>query len=187
MANRANPSFRIRGSVHSFLSTSPIVADLLLTKPHLSQLISMQFYDNSDDPNPNTEVFYELLSSGKFKGQNFAAYLVAKITQLNSRGDEAEYVRLRSLLDGMTFSTEQGDNLREFLHALRKVMITTAEAPRRWQVPCPQELLVQRTGNPGPFKSLRRSSILGGSRGLSLAASGTSGGGLPYQTRIPYY
>ena len=45
-------------------------------------------------------------------------------------------------------------------------MITTAKAPRRWQVPCPlspQELLVQRTGNPGPFKSLRRSSILGGS------------------------
>ena len=77
----------------------------------LSQLI-MQFHDNSDAPNPNTgllEVFYELLSSGKFKGQNLAVYLVAKIIQLDSCGDEAEYIRLRSLLDSITFSTEQGD------------------------------------------------------------------------------
>ena len=51
---------------------------------------------------------------------------MAKIIQLNSRGDEAEYVRLRSLLDSMTFSTEQGDNLRDFLHALRKVIIEIA-------------------------------------------------------------
>ncbi len=87
----------------------------------------MQFYDNLDAPNPNTEVFYELLSSGKFKGQNLALHLVAKIIQLNSRGDEAEYVRLRALLDGMTFSTEQGDNIRDFLHAVRKVIIETAK------------------------------------------------------------
>ena len=87
----------------------------------------MQFYDNLDAPNPNTEVFHELLSSGKFKGQNLALHLVAKIIQLNSRGDEAEYVRLRALLDGMTFSTEQGDNIRDFLHAVRKVIIETAK------------------------------------------------------------
>ena len=52
---------------------------------------------------------------------------MAKIIQLNSRGDEAEYIRLRSLLDSMTFSTENGDNLRDFLHALRKVIIEIAK------------------------------------------------------------
>ena len=56
-------------------------------------------------------------------------------------------------------------------------MITTAKAPRRWQVPCPQELLVQRTGNPGPFKSLGKKKLDPRRLGLSLAASGTSGGG----------
>ena len=71
-------------------------------------------------------MFYELPSSGQFKGQNLAVYLVAKIIQLNSRGDEAEYVRLRSLLDSMTFPTENGDNLRDFLRALRKVIIEIA-------------------------------------------------------------
>ena len=63
-------------------------------------------------------------------------------------------------------------------------MITTTKAPRRWQVPCPQELLVQRTGNPGPFKSLLlpKKKLDPRGLGLSLAASGTNGGG--YSTRI---
>ena len=87
----------------------------------------MQFYENPVASNPNLQVFHDLLSSGKFKGQNLAAYIVAKIIQLNSRGDEAEYIRLRSLLDSMTFSTENGDNLRDFLHALRKVIIEIAK------------------------------------------------------------
>ena len=107
----------------------------------LSQLI-MQFYGNSDAPNPNTgllEVFYELLSSGKFKGQNLAVYLVAKIIQLNSRGDEAEYVRLRTLLDSMTFDIEKGENVKDFLHALRKVIIEIARRSaftrRVWKPP----------------------------------------------------
>jgi len=72
----------------------------------------MQHYDNQDVPNPNTDVFYELLSSGKLKGQNFAKYLVGKVIQLNSRGDEAEYVRLRTLLDSMTFSTDKRENIK---------------------------------------------------------------------------
>jgi len=65
-------------------------------------------------------IFHEQLQvpSGKFKGQNFAKYLMAKITQLNSRGDEAEYVRLRTLLDSMPFDIEKGENIRDFLHAL---------------------------------------------------------------------
>jgi len=79
----------------------------------LSQLI-MQHYDNQDVPNPNTDVFYELLSSGNLEGQNFAKYLVGKIIQLNSRGDEAEYVRLRTLLDSMTFPPSKGKTLKIF-------------------------------------------------------------------------
>jgi len=49
----------------------------------LSQSV-MQLYNNSDVANVNYDLFQEELSSGKFKGQNFAKYLMAKITQLNS-------------------------------------------------------------------------------------------------------
>ena len=77
----------------------------------------MQLYDNSDEANVNFDIFHEELSSGKFKGRNFAKYLMAKFTQLNSRGDEAEYVRLRTLLDSMTFDIEKGKMLgTSFMH-----------------------------------------------------------------------
>ena len=36
--------------------------------------------------------------------------------------DEAEYVRLRTLLDSMTCSTEKGETIKDFLHALRAVI-----------------------------------------------------------------
>ena len=77
------------------------------------------------DPNPNSDLFYELLSSGKLKGQSCVVYVMEKIIQLNSRcdSDEAEYVRLRTLLDSMTFSTEKGETIKDFLHALRAVII----------------------------------------------------------------
>ena len=52
---------------------------------------------------------------------------MAKIIQLNSRGDEAEYVRLRTLLDSMTFDIEKGENVKDFLHALRNVIIAMAK------------------------------------------------------------
>ena len=52
---------------------------------------------------------------------------MAKITSLNSRGDEAEYVRLRTLLDSMPFDIEKGGNIRDFLHALRTVIIAIAK------------------------------------------------------------
>ena len=82
----------------------------------LSQL-PMQQYDNSDRANVNFDIFHEEPSSGKFKGRNFAKYLMAKFTQLNSRGDEAEYVRLRTLLDSMTFDIEKGKMLgTSFMH-----------------------------------------------------------------------
>ena len=57
----------------------------------LSQL-TMQLHDNPDETNVNYDIFHDLLSSGKFKRQNFAKYLMAKIILLNSRGDEAEYL-----------------------------------------------------------------------------------------------
>ena len=55
-------------------SMSPIEFDS--ASATISQVI-MQHYDNQDNPNPNFDLFYELLStsSGKIEGQNFVVYI----------------------------------------------------------------------------------------------------------------